>query len=258
MINPDRYQEVKLYREDDAGAIDPLKVAYSIIIEGCIDILFSFILYYSVKYERSTLVLLWLYWQFVNTLFTFIIASVQVIAAVFASSTYALVGVMASWMTVFLMVYCMKCVGSYYYELTLAECDEGNAETTASLMEDAWKNQQACQAQHSAGSHTVSCTASGVGRSGSGVGTSGVASACSALASRVHSACSMASPSTSQISLHALHMLDQPSCSRVASACSCACAAVALAMTPPPHRPSHASISVQTDTADNQIAIANV
>lgn len=32
---------------------DPLKVAYSIIIEGCIDILFSFILYYSVKYVST-------------------------------------------------------------------------------------------------------------------------------------------------------------------------------------------------------------
>lgn len=144
----------------------------------------------------------------------------------------------------------MKCVGSYYYELTLAECDEGNAETTASLMEDAWKNQQqSCQAQHSA-------TAAGGSGAAAGGGTSGVASACSALASRVHSACSV--PSTSHVSVHALHTLDQPSCSRVASACSCACAAAALAMTPPPHAPSQTSISVQTDAADNQIAVANV
>lgn len=144
-------------------------------------------------------------------------------------------------------VYCMKCVGSYYYELTLAECDGANAETTASLMEDAWKNQQQQQ---------TTCQAHLTPSGGGGHGTSGVASACTALVSRVHSACSV--PSTSHISVHALHALDQPSCSRVASACSCTCAAASLAMTPPPHAPSQTSISVQTEAADNQIAVANV
>lgn len=118
----------------------------------------------------------------------------------------------------------MKCVGAYYYELTLSECDGGNAETTASLMEDAWKNQQ----QQQLSPHV-----------------SHASNACTALAQRMHC---VVPPD----------QIDQPSCSRMASACNCTCATAALAMTPPPHAPSRTSISVQTEIDDDQIAVANV
>ncbi|KAK8782933.1 hypothetical protein V5799_015726 [Amblyomma americanum] len=59
----------------------------------------------------------WIVWCFFNIVYIFVIAVMQVLAAVFASSTHALGSAMGSWIGFFVSVYFLKCVLAYYQTL---------------------------------------------------------------------------------------------------------------------------------------------
>ncbi|XP_042146187.1 uncharacterized protein LOC115330741 [Ixodes scapularis] len=102
MLTAPRYEVTKLHRQDEKPLINPHYVAVAIIVESCIEILFSVVLIVGVIKAEHRLLLPWMIWCLFNILYLFVIAVMQVLAAVFAS------------------VYFLKCVLSYYQLLRIS------------------------------------------------------------------------------------------------------------------------------------------
>ncbi|XP_042146752.1 uncharacterized protein LOC121836099 isoform X2 [Ixodes scapularis] len=120
MLTAPRYEVTKLHRQDEKPLINPHYVAVAIIVESCIEILFSVVLIVGVIKAEHRLLLPWMIWCLFNILYLFVIAVMQVLAAVFASSTHALGSAMGSWIGFFVSVYFLKCVLSYYQLLRIS------------------------------------------------------------------------------------------------------------------------------------------
>ncbi|XP_077551471.1 uncharacterized protein LOC144165227 [Haemaphysalis longicornis] len=121
MVTAPRYENTRLHKQDEKALINPHYVAIAMITESCIEILFSIILLIGVIKASYRWVVPWIVWSFFNIMYIFVIAVMQVLAAVFASSTHALGSAMGSWIAFFVSVYFLKCVLAYCHTLQSEE-----------------------------------------------------------------------------------------------------------------------------------------
>ncbi|XP_075747043.1 uncharacterized protein LOC119181018 isoform X2 [Rhipicephalus microplus] len=121
MVTAPRYENTRLHKQDEKALLNPHYVAIAMITESCIEIIFSVILLIGVIKASYRWLLPWIAWCFFNILYIFVIAVMQVLAAVFASSTHALGSAMGSWIGFFVSVYFLKCVLAYYHTLQSEE-----------------------------------------------------------------------------------------------------------------------------------------
>ncbi|XP_075539624.1 uncharacterized protein LOC142574426 [Dermacentor variabilis] len=121
MVTAPRYENTRLHKQDEKALINPHYVGIAMITESCIEIFFSVILLIGVIKADYRWLLPWIVWCFFNILYIFVIAVMQVLAAVFASSTHALGSAMGSWIGFFVSVYFLKCVLAYYHTLQSGE-----------------------------------------------------------------------------------------------------------------------------------------
>ncbi|XP_049271402.1 uncharacterized protein LOC119391915 [Rhipicephalus sanguineus] len=135
MLTAPRYENTRLHKQDEKALINPHYVAIAMITESCIEIIFSVILLIGVIKANYRWLLPWIVWCFFNILYIFVIAVMQVLAAVFASSTHALGSAMGSWIGFFVSVYFLKCVLAYYHTLQSEEEQEPEPEPEPLIQE---------------------------------------------------------------------------------------------------------------------------
>nr|XP_037288410.1 uncharacterized protein LOC119181018 [Rhipicephalus microplus] len=85
MVTAPRYENTRLHKQDEKALLNPHYVAIAMITESCIEIIFSVILLIGVIKASYRWLLPWIAWCFFNILYIFVIAVMQVLAAVFAS-----------------------------------------------------------------------------------------------------------------------------------------------------------------------------